>query len=292
MILWLKLVGVSWWIALLIVAMMMLAHLTAARVVAETGLPIFRGYASPGQVYMRMNPSLVSGRDVYFAQVFTETGAYVTRESALTFAQHGLWVFDNAVNTGSAGRRRSWIGALVAWALLVSFIVGCGSFLHAYYTHLLPLTQEIAQRADTHKINPYGTDYLQRVTVATPLTQYAAGRFPPSPYNPAAHIGGGAIVTAALSFLSLRYASWPFLPVGYVIATTNFIEVVWYSVLVGWLAKVLVLRFGGAKLFQAGKPLFIGLMVGEALCAGAWLVVNLVLAGLGSDYRPVILYPS
>ena len=45
-------------------------------------------------------------------------------------------------------------------------------------------------------------------------------------------------------------------------------------------------------LFQAGKPLFIGLIVGEALTAGVWLLINLALAGMGMDYKAVILYPS
>lgn len=301
---WLKIMGMSWWMAGLLIAMMLLAHLTAARVVAETGLPIFRGYANAAQIFTRFDPSLFSGRDVYFAQVFTQTGGSITtRESAMTFGLHGLWVFDAAAGAGASSKRspslplppvtnRRWLGVLIGWALLVSFVVGCASFLHNYYTYLLPLTQEIAQRADTRKINPHGVDYLQKITVANPLTQHAAGRFTTPAHRPALHMVAGAVITGVLSFLSLRYVAWPFMPVGYVIATTNFIELIWYSVMLGWLCKVLVLRLGGARLFQAGKPLFIGLIVGEALTAGIWLMINVALASAGMDYRPVILYPS
>lgn len=118
------------------------------------------------------------------------------------------------------------------------------------------------------------------------------GRFAGSPYRPGVQVGIGAGVAMVLSVLALRYSAWPFLPVGYVVATTNFSEWFWYSVLLGWLAKVLVLRFGGAKMFQRGKPFFIGLIAGEAIAAGAWLAVNLVLAALHYDYQPVLFYPS
>src|SRR5439155_511516 len=84
------------------------------------------------------------------------------------------------------------------------------------------------------------------------------------------------------------FTAWPLLPVGYVISTVYFADWAWYSVMLGWLAKVLILRFGGAKLYQLSKPLFIGLIVGEALAGGAWLVINMVLASLHYDYQPAV----
>ncbi len=103
MVVWLKVVGVGLPMAMLIIGFLLLAHLVAARVVAETGLPIFRCYAVPGQLFMRTSPLHYSGRDIYFAQVFTANGAYNTRESALAFVQHGLWVFDGAAAGAGKG---------------------------------------------------------------------------------------------------------------------------------------------------------------------------------------------
>jgi hypothetical protein len=45
-------------------------------------------------------------------------------------------------------------------------------------------------------------------------------------------------------------------------------------------------------MYQSGKPLMIGLIVGEALASGVWLGINLLLAGTGHDYHPVVIYPS
>ena len=66
-----------------------------------------------------------------------------------------------------------------------------------------------------------------------------------------------------------------------------------FSLLVGWLAKVLILRFGGARFFQAGRNIFIGMIFGEALAAGVWLVINLILASNGyTNYQPLRFLPG
>jgi hypothetical protein len=62
--------------------------------------------------------------------------------------------------------------------------------------------------------------------------------------------------------------------------------------MLGWLVKVLILRFGGARMYQQGKSLFIGLIVGEALAAALWIGINIALAGTGHDYQPIVFYPS
>jgi hypothetical protein len=328
MIGWLLFMGVSLGMALLIVAAILLVHLVTARVVAETGLPIFRSYVTPGQVYTRFSPALYSGRDVYFAQVFTANGAFLTRESITTFLQHGLWVFDGAEQrfqnstppltpesevrrrpgsvaeesgssaylrtrrdnreTTSESPSRKRLGWLIGWALLVSFLVGTASSLHCYYRYAVPLTDRLPQVP----INNHGLNILPLSTIVAPLDQYQRGYFNAPGYSPGLQIAAGAGITGCLSVLALRYAGWPLLPVGYVIATTPYIDWFWYSILLGWLAKVLILRFGGAKMFQQGKPLFIGLIAGEVLSAAAWLGVNLILASLHYDYRPAIFYPS
>jgi hypothetical protein len=61
----------------------------------------------------------------------------------------------------------------------------------------------------------------------------------------------------------------------------------WLSFFIGWLAKVLIIRFGGPRGFLASRPFFLGLIVGESLAAGFWLVMGIVLSSLGLPYRPV-----
>ena len=77
------------------------------------------------------------------------------------------------------------------------------------------------------------------------------------------------------------------LPVGFVTSYGAFIQNVWFSIFLGWLVKMLLLKYGGAKLYQSARPLFVGLIFGEALAAGIWLVVNAVLVLNGYDSQNV-----
>jgi uncharacterized membrane protein YGL010W len=42
----------------------------------------------------------------------------------------------------------------------------------------------------------------------------------------------------------------------------------WSSFLLGWAIKGAVVRFGGGKVYQKLKPVFIGMIAGELLAAG------------------------
>src|SRR5205807_3428988 len=111
--------------------------------------------------------------------------------------------------------------------------------------------------------NPYNTFSQQR-------------KFTPVAHRPALHVGIGFGCTALLEIATLRWAGWPLLPVGVVTAFGNPIGNAWFSIFLGWLAKVLIVRFGGATLFQRARPVFIGIIFGEALAAAFWLIVNAV----------------
>ncbi|HSV15599.1 MAG TPA: DUF6784 domain-containing protein [Tepidisphaeraceae bacterium] len=124
--------------------------------------------------------------------------------------------------------------------------------------------------------------------MASAVDQFAQGRFQPKQHNPYFHLGLGFVATVLLQVASLRWAAWPLLPVGYVASYGAFVENAWFSIFVGWLAQVLIVRFGGASLFQKAKPFFIGIIFGEGLAAGIWLIVNAIVVlngGTGQSVR-------
>src|SRR5690606_20546673 len=61
MLVWLMTLGVQVWVALLIIGLIFAAHLVVARIVAETGLPFIRSYASPLQVVTGLSPRMLTG---------------------------------------------------------------------------------------------------------------------------------------------------------------------------------------------------------------------------------------
>lgn len=283
MTIWLLAVGVHLWVAALIVAVLMLVHLVIARVVAETGLPFIRSYVNTMQVVTAVPPTLMSGHDVYFSGVFMQNGTWPSRESFLVFALHGLKVNGQLDDQTKPSRG---LVALIAWALVFGFIVSSVAWLNMYYTHSMPLTARSAVENHLALVDwPKGQ-------IVDPLNQWADGRFPAKAHNPGLQMGIGATVTGLLQFATLRWSGWPFMPVGYVLSYSPYIRNAWFSIFLGWLAKTVIVRFGGARMYQNARPLFVGLVFGEGLAAGCWMVINLLLAWLGYDYKFIQLLPQ
>lgn len=286
---WLVFVGVQVWMAVLIIGFILLAHLVTSRVVAETGLPFVRMDASVMQINANLSPATLRGEDVFFSGAFTANGILPTRESVMCFGLHGMQATATATATeGAVGntRRRSVL-VLMGWALALGFAVSVVSSLWCYYRYATPMTPQIQT-----VINPVGLEDRPRVDVVDPLARWSTGYQVRPAHNAWMHMGIGATITGFLQFASWRWVAWPLAPVGYVLASSWYLQVAWFSLMLGWGAKVVILKYGGPKLLQAARPLFVGIIFGEAVAAGVWLIVTLVLAGLGVDYRAITLLPT
>ena len=50
---------------------------------------------------------------------------------------------------------------------------------------------------------------------------------------------------------------------------------------------MLIVRFGGSSLYLKAKPVFVGLIFGEGLAAGVFLIVNAIVVSSGGDIKNV-----
>jgi len=90
-------------------------------------------------------------------------------------------------------------------------------------------------------------------------------------------MGVGFLFTGLLWWLRTRFPMFPFHPTGYAVASSIWtFGWLWFSVFVSWAAKNLILRFGGIRLYQKVLPLFLGLILGEFIVGGAWVVIRLI----------------
>lgn len=48
----------------------------------------------------------------------------------------------------------------------------------------------------------------------------------------------------------------------------------WFSVFIAWVLKLTIVKWGGMPLYEKAKPFFLGLILGEAVAMGLWLVVD------------------
>lgn len=75
-------------------------------------------------------------------------------------------------------------------------------------------------------------------------------------------VAAGGVLVIVLSVLRSRYVWWPLHPLGFL--ASGQVDLGFRlpgSFFVAWLCKVIILRYGGAKLFKTLRPLFVGLIV-------------------------------
>ena len=80
----------------------------------------------------------------------------------------------------------------------------------------------------------------------------------------------GAAITAWLGAMRVRFAGWPFLPLGFALSTSWGVLTFWFPMLVAWVVKSLVVRYGGTRLYLRLRPMFLGMIFGEFTTAVCW----------------------
>jgi len=91
--------------------------------------------------------------------------------------------------------------------------------------------------------------------------------------------GVGALVFVLLALMRLRFLWWPFHPVGFIIGFGLMQYPMCFSVVIAWLAKALVLRYGGLRLYRQTLAIAVGLIMGDVLNRSLWNIISLVTKG-------------
>lgn len=285
MLLFFALVGASPWLAVLTISVVLLAHVVTSRIVAETGMPYVRANPTVLQVLTTFNASSIGARDMFFGGAFSLNGAFHTRESAMAFSQHG---FEAMHESNAMPTRRPWkLAAVLLWTIVISYAAASWSSLTCYYSYVTPISRHMT-------FTVLNEDILLghvKTYIVTPMEQHQTGAFPPRPYDVKLNVAAGFVIVAALQIGAWSFAGWPLLPVGFLMVGTTYIGSTWFSIMLGWLAKVVLMKIGGPKLLESARPAFIGLIFGECLAAAAWTVLSLVLAVNGFDYYPYAALP-
>ncbi len=84
--------------------------------------------------------------------------------------------------------------------------------------------------------------------------------------------GGGLLFSLLLGALRMRFTWWLWHPVGYATATSWSMDKLWFCIFLGWIAKALITRYGGAQLYRKALPFFVGLAMGEFVMGSLWMI--------------------
>ncbi len=296
MIGWLWLAGCTIAGAVVMVLLLLVLMVVIMRIIAESGL-------MHGQLQVPINyPWVLAGvygmpvvspiKTFYFASLL-QSVHFDFREPMSVYASHALKIVDQAAFGGQDSNldtdsmresARRVVGALML-ALLVGYIVSFTSTLLVEYRYAWTL--------DTpgHQVNDFGALTSPGSKIVDATVQYSKGNYHPNE-SPAGNFGFGFVLVSFLAAMRLRFAWWPLHPIGFLMLYTYPGTQLWLSIFIGWLAKNLILRFGGTRLYTGAKPFFLGLIVGESAAAGFWLALGILLSALGLPYHAVNIMPG
>lgn len=70
---------------------------------------------------------------------------------------------------------------------------------------------------------------------------------------------------------------WPFHPMGYALALSYAMDYFWFAFLIGWLIKLVLVRWGGMKMHTQAAPFFLGLILGDYVVGSLWAIYGPVM---------------
>lgn len=248
-------------LALLFFTIYFLAIIVMTRIYAQIAVPLFElAFFSTGSAMTGFTgTSALSRQDATILTSFH----WFNRCYRQHPMGHELESFVFAEKLGQRARPMVWI---IIIALIAGIAVGLLTTLQIYYDRGAASAKVIGAQVGV------GWEAWNL------LTTWTAGPHPPH----ASVIGTVLASTGFVFLLALARNAWfgfPFHPLGYAFACSYAMEYIWAVVLVTWLIKALVVRYGGLKLYRRSLPLFFGIVLGDAVTQLVW---GLVMSALGA----------
>ena len=58
---------------------------------------------------------------------------------------------------------------------------------------------------------------------------------------------------------------------------------IWREKILAWFFKTIILKYGGASLYEKTRPFFLGLIIGQIVVAGQWWVIDFFTGMFGNS---------
>ena len=284
---WLWMAGATVPGAVVMVLLLFILFLTLTRFVAEVGL-IHAQHQVPVQRPFSFLDQIGLGKLVPIKTYYLGTqlqGIYFdARETLPVYASHSLKLADDALEGTRRGERLRLVWLFV-FVLGFSYTLSVFFHLRNEYTYAATLDGTNAFPID----NWGGRGCWEWMTVNPTLSYHRSSTM--VAHNPLGWFAGGFVAVTALYAGRLMFPGWPLHPIGLLMVGSYPMSTLWFSFFVGWVAKVIVVRFGGTELYTRAKPMAIGLIVGEALAAAMWMATAVVLVQMKLPITPVRILP-
>jgi hypothetical protein len=246
--------------ALIVVLVFLGLILVMARLVAEAGIPFIQ---SPVGFFMTQIVFSITGFHASLAALapLTLLGSTLlcdTRENLLPYAVQAEYL-----------GHRTKVPRMPLSALMLS-VVALGTVICGIAMVLIYYKFE-------HSADGWPHGSLQWNNLQVMIDGWSAGDNNPKMTTIWMGYGVGAGLVAVLGVGRLLFSAWPFHPLGYLVSMSYPTMNIWFGFFVGWLAKALVMRYGGTTVYQRLKPVAMGLIAGEAIATGVFLLTKVIL---------------
>ena len=241
--------GMEFWTIGLYFLIYYLLAMSLTRIRAEVGPPTIRTYATPHDILTD-----IFGTRLISRGSLTMMRLYLTfnRGSRAHPMPHTLEGFKLAEETGMHS------GRLIV-AMMFAAVIGILASFWAYFV----VGYDIGVVSD---LGTGGYNLLQSWLQHPADTDVPAVIF----------IGVGALLTGFFWWLRTLFPFWPLHPAGYMVAgEKSTIGRLWFSIFISWGIKTILLKVGGIRLYRKAYPLFLGLILGEFMIGGVWVLIRL-----------------
>ena len=262
MSLWLWIMGTPLWVAALFVLVAMLIFLGITRVVAEAGLAAVRSPMIASDLVVHSLGATLMGPTGVVNLSLAHVWAADIRVFVMATATNALKMIEEM----EAHNRR-----IVFWAMILALFIGvAGSFWMIFH---------MAYRHGGINLNSWFFQGLPADTYNQALRNLETeGTYWPG----LGFFTGGAMAMVIMMWLRQRLPWWPVHPLGFPIGANTMMNFIWFNVFLAWFIKRIVLRYGGASIYRQSQRFFIGLIVGQSLCNGIWLVIDYFTGKVGN----------
>ncbi len=253
---WCWMAGMSAWVAALEFGVFLFViALVMARSTAEAGMLMTETSFRPIDLYrMFAAPNTLGAANLTLLAFFDVAFLRDQRGLLFTGILDGLKMSD-----GGRVRRRSFLSVFVIAILAAMLIAGA---IHMWIPYKYGGITLYPTYYNGLNLQPFA-DHAADIAEARPPTWQAPFFFVV-----------GVMVTALLAYMRYAFFWWPLHPLGYALCVSWTVSVFWFSALIAWILKTLVLRYGGMRLYVKARPWFLGMVLGEFASAVIWALLG------------------
>jgi hypothetical protein len=257
---WLKFAGMSFITITWFLAMLFIFLIVFTRVRAETGLgallpPMFTNEI----MFLPLGTRFFSPQDITLLQALRP----VYRMMGV------LWTVQGQLESFKIADEARLSKRAVGWAMMVAMVLGFflafALALQVFYRYgFINLPAGLRGRGYLGSQGYWSYGNLQ-IYLTQPEGSDTGGLL---------GMSAGAVICWTTAFLRARFPWFPLHPVGFMSAHSWGMHLNWFPFLLGWAAKVSLVRYGGLTIYRRTLPFFVGLLVGSTLSSGVWGLVG------------------